>query len=220
MLSIRQTASPWARPGRAMLFVAVLLMMTAVRKPEARSIEAEGEAKKALEAFITAWNTGEDSNLRKTMHFPFISLFSARTTQIANQPEEFSAGFDRMREREKWLRSAFDFDSFAVIISSPDKVHCEIDFERYNTAGERYTRGRVMYIVTKRDGRWAIQMRTAGTRPDALNDTEREKVVDGARRALSKREPWEQRCPPAQEGLPPAAARRRPIPAQTSPERA
>ena len=142
-------------------------------KAEARSPDAEKGAKAALESFITAWNTGEDASLRKTMHVPFISLFGARAIQVADKPDDFSAGFDRMRRRESWSRSAFDFDSFEVFLSSDDKVHCAIDYERHNTDGERYARGRVMYVVTKREDRWGIQLRTQGGVAGTMSDAEK-----------------------------------------------
>jgi hypothetical protein len=165
-----------------LLGAATITMMIGIHT-EARATDAEEGAKAALESFITAWNTGEDASLRKTMHFPFVSLWGARAIQVADAPEDFSAGFVRMRQHESWSRSAFDFDSFEVFLSSADKVHCAIDYERYNTDGKRYAGGRVMYVVTKREDRWGVQMRTQGGVADPLSDAERDEAINGARRA-------------------------------------
>jgi hypothetical protein len=149
----------------------------------AQDLNAEAEAKNALDAFITAWNTGEDANLRKTMNFPFVTFGGAGAVRIAERPEDFSQGFDRMREREGWARSSFDFDSYSVVKSWADRVHCEIDFNRYKADGTRYGGGRVFYIVTNRNGRWGVQLRSGGSRSTPLGDAERAEVLNGGRQA-------------------------------------
>ena len=138
---------------------------------------AETAARRALETFITQWNTGDDANLRRAMHFPFATVPGGGALIVDARPEDFSAGFDEMRAREGWSRSSFDFDSFAVVNSSTDKVHASIGFSRHGAGGTAYRTSRVFYIVTRQDGRWAIQLRTPAAEPADLGGDERAEIV-------------------------------------------
>ena len=145
---------------------------------------AETAARQALEAFITQWNTADDANLRRAMHFPFATVPGGGALIVNDRPEDFAAGFDEMRAREGWSRSSFDFDSYTVLGSSPGKVHAAIGFSRYGADGAAYRTSRVYYIVTRRDDGWAIQLRAPAGEPEDLSADERAEIVAGARRAV------------------------------------
>lgn len=144
--------------------------------------EVEAQARGALQVFIDAWNMGDNVELRKAMNFPFVSLFGSRmiTAEVA---EDFSTDFEGMRQRNDWVRSAFDFDTFEVLASSAEKVHCAIDFRRYNSHGEAYTYGRVMYVVNRQDGHWGLRLRTAFVDPQ-LSEENRAEALEGARQTV------------------------------------
>ncbi len=154
------------------------------RDAETRDASAETAARAALENFITQWNTADDANLHLAMHFPFVTVPGGGALLVDARPEDFSAGFDDMRTREGWSRSSFDFDSLMVVRSSPDKVHAEIGFSRYGADGAAYRTSRVFYIVTRRDGRWGVQLRTPAAEPDDLGGAERVEIVSAARQAV------------------------------------
>jgi len=143
---------------------------------------AEAAAKESLEAFIAAWNMGDDVQLRKTMNFPFVTFGAGQAVRVAERAEDFTQGFEQMRQKG-WARSSFDFDSFTVYGSSAEKVHCEIGFSRYRADGTPYFTGRVMYVVTNQDGHWGPQLRTAGSPVTPLAGGQRAEVLDAARRA-------------------------------------
>ena len=104
---------------------------------------------------------------------------------VVNQTaDDFSAGFEPLRDTEGWSRSEFDFDSFTVVKSSPNKVHAKINFARYREDGTAYLRSRVFYIVTRRDNRWAIQLRTRAASPTAFEPDARIAIVRRARDAV------------------------------------
>ena len=173
--------------GTALVFVVAVsgsIGVAQVRTTQTTDATAEGAARETLEAFITEWNTAEDANVRQVLNFPFVSVLGADTPVIDPSPEDFSQGFDQLRDREGWSHSSFDFDSFTVVKSSPDKVHAEIDFSRYRADGTAYLNSRVFYILTKRDDHWGIQLRTrAGFRSD-LEERERAEIVTAARQAV------------------------------------
>ena len=89
-----------------------------------------------------------------------------------------------MRARDGWHRSSFDFDSYTVVKSSPEKVHAEIGFSRYRADGTRYLSSRVFYILMQRDGGWGVQLRTVAASPADLDADERAEIVSGARQAM------------------------------------
>ena len=155
-----------------------------VRDADARDAAAEAAAKQALDAFITEWNTADDANLRQALHFHFVSVPGGGALVIDSRPEDFSQGFDQMQAGEGWHRSSFDFDSYTVVKSSPDKVHAEIGFSRYRADGTRYLSSRVFYILTKRDDRWGVQLRTGAASPADLDTDERAEIVSRARQAV------------------------------------
>ncbi len=111
--------------------------------PEARDGSAERAARQAIRTFMTEWNAGDDARLRRVLHFPFVTVAGGGALVIDSRPEDFSQGFDQLRERDGWTRSSFDDDSYTAVRSSPDKVHAEIDFSRYGADGTPYLSSRV-----------------------------------------------------------------------------
>ena len=151
---------------------------------DAGDAAAEAAAKQALEVFITQWNTADNANLRTAMNFPFVTVLGGGALILKTRPEDFSEGFDQMRSREGWDRSSFDFDSYTVVKSSPDKVHAEIGFSRYRADGTAYRSSRVFYVLTKRDDHWGVQLRTSAASAADLGAEERAEIVSGARQAV------------------------------------
>lgn len=144
----------------------------------------EAEARRALDRFIERWNTGDDVQLREAMHFPFATVAGGGVVIVADEPGDFRAGFDRLREDEGWSRSTFDFDSFSVLRSSPEKVHLEISYSRLRADNTVYRQSRVFYIVTREDGRWAVKLRAPARPLQPLSDAERDEIVSEARGAI------------------------------------
>lgn len=118
--------------------------------------KAKRDARESLEAFFAAWNDADNEGLRNHLNYPHFTLFNSRMI-IAEQPEEFTVDFVGMRANERWNRSTLD--TFDVFAASDDKVHCEVVYSRYNTEGEKYRTGKVVYIVTNDDGHWGMQFR-------------------------------------------------------------
>ncbi len=146
------------------------------------STEAESGARKALETFMTEWNTGEDARVRTAMNFPFVTFGGGSSVVVSETAEDFSQGFDRLRERYGWDSSSFDYDSLKIFMSSADKVHLALDFNRYQADGELYFTGNVFYVITKKEDHWGIQMRSGGGGEEPSED--RAEILAGARAAV------------------------------------
>jgi hypothetical protein len=120
--------------------------------------DPEQAARAALDDFLIAWNAADIDAVRRTLNYPHITIGPAGQVIVAQTPDDFATDFVRMREREGWSRSSFD--SFTLIDASPDKVHCGIEFSRYRADGTCYSRGLVLYIVTKQGEHWGMQLRS------------------------------------------------------------
>lgn len=135
----------------------------------------EQAALSSLDEFINAWNTADNAELRKTLNYPFFTLFRPGELDIAEEAEQFTTDFDRMREQQNWARSTFDESK--VLAVADDQVHVETTYSRYNSEGEKYQTGQVFYIVTNHDGHWGMQFRSP--LPSREADAEAESAARG-----------------------------------------
>lgn len=147
-----------------------------------RNEEVKFTMRQFLERWMVVWNEGDDATLRTLMHFPFVTFGGGSYVIINKAPEDFSAGFDRMREQDGWASSSFDYNTLKIFMSSETKVHLSLDFNRYKEDGERYATANVFYIMSRKDGNWGIQLRTGGGEDADLED--RKKIVAEARTAV------------------------------------
>lgn len=143
---------------------------------------AADQAIAALNAFITAWNSGDNTQLRATLNYPHIT-HTPNGLVIANTPEEFANDFAQLRS-QGWARSTFD--DFKVRQSSANKVNVEVLYSRYNAAGEVYSRGYVYYVVTNQNEHWGMQYRAPGAMPAALISQAESQARQDAERAVQR----------------------------------
>jgi hypothetical protein len=117
---------------------------------------SEQEARAALERFFSAWNQADNTALRRTLNFPFVTVAGGRV-MIAETPEDFSTDFERMRDNEGWHHSTLD--EIEVTRASDAQAHCEVTYSRYKEDGTRYRTGSGLYVITLQDGHWGMQLR-------------------------------------------------------------
>ena len=120
--------------------------------------EPEMEAKLALQQFMQAWNSADNSLIQATVNYPHVTHAPVGLI-IANQAEEFVTDFEVLKG-QGWASSRFD--KIITRQSSAEKVNFEVEYSRLNTAGEVYSRGYVFYVVTLQDGHWGMQYRAPG----------------------------------------------------------
>ncbi|HIA48337.1 MAG TPA: hypothetical protein EYN96_10320 [Candidatus Hydrogenedentes bacterium] len=160
---------------RLINFLAWLLVVAITPFSHAASSEAEAAARRTLDSFMVAWNQADNVELRKAMNFPNVTLAGSRMI-IANEPEDFSTDFERMREQEGWAKSSFD--RITVTRSAPEKVHCNVVYSRRKADGSAYRTATVFYVITKKDDHWGMQFRGPGIVPsEPLSADQRQAVV-------------------------------------------
>jgi hypothetical protein len=118
-------------------------------------------ARAAMDGFMAAFNAEDAAAIRaRWFHFPHVRFHSGKVTVI-ERPEDYSSNlvWARSGESAGWGRSAWDL--VEVIDAGPDKVHFRVRFTRYRPDGSVVGSYRSLYIVTLKDGRWAIQARSS-----------------------------------------------------------
>jgi len=123
--------------------------------------ESEMEARNALERFLVAWNSANNSAVQQTVNYPHIT-HAPFGLIVADEPAQFVTDFDELKQ-QGWSRSSFD--KITARQASESKVNFEVEYSRRNAVGEVLSRGYVFYVVTEQDGHWGMQYRAPGTLP-------------------------------------------------------
>jgi hypothetical protein len=121
--------------------------------------EAERNARKAMDAFMTAFNSKDPHAWAATLNYPHVRFAS-------NQVRVYNTAGDFERENAEYPKRLAPWDhskweSMKLIQSGPDKVHFAVEFVRYDAAGKEIGRFPSLYIVTLKDGHWGVQGRSS-----------------------------------------------------------
>jgi hypothetical protein len=123
--------------------------------PDAASVAA---AMEVLDRFLAALNAHDEAGLLATMHFPHYRLAGVDMRVWERPDPSYFTGF-LARAGEGWHHTAWDFRR--VIVAGAAKVHLDVQFTRYRSDDTSIGSFRSLYIVTKRDGVWAIAARSS-----------------------------------------------------------
>jgi hypothetical protein len=94
----------------------------------------------------------------RTFHFPHYRLASGQMTVLER------AGQQTVEQLRSVLGPEWDHSAWGrlrIIHSSPDKVHVDALFIRYRKDGSIVGSFESLYVVTKEQGRWGIQLRSS-----------------------------------------------------------
>lgn len=120
---------------------------------------SEAKALATVDAFIDAFNRGDEKAWAATLNYPHVRIASGKVS-VWNTPEEYQGAFDfRALKQAAWDHSEFDYKK--VIQSSEDKVHVAVRFTRYRKDGSKIASYEAVYIVTNRDGHWGVHARSS-----------------------------------------------------------
>lgn len=139
---------------RRLILACVLALALRAADPE-----AERNARKAMDDFMTAFNSRDPKAWAATLNYPHVR-FASNQVRIYNSAEEFAReSVDYPKRLAPWDHSKWE--SMKVIQSGPDKVHFAVEFIRYDAAGKEIGRFPSLYIVTLKDGHWGVQARSS-----------------------------------------------------------
>jgi hypothetical protein len=114
-------------------------------------------ALEVLDRHFAALNAQDAEALADTLHFPHYRL-SRAGMRVWEGPETYLADF-HARAGEDWHHTAWGFRT--VVAEDPDKVHLDVQFSRYREDGSVLGTFRALWVVTRRDGRWAAELRSS-----------------------------------------------------------
>ena len=122
--------------------------------------EIVAAARAAMDGFMAAFNARDAEAIRTTwFHFPHVRFHSNQVTVMATPADYVNLVWESQTQSKGWGRSAWDY--VEVIDAGPEKVHFRVQFTRYRADGSVLGAYKSLYIVTLRDGRWAIQGRSS-----------------------------------------------------------
>ena len=117
-------------------------------------------ARAALDGFMEAFNAEDAEAIRsRWFHFPHVRFHSGTVTVMATPDDYHNLVWRRSGQSRDWASTAWDYQE--VIDAGAEKVHFRVQFTRYRADGSAIGAYRSLYIVTLREGRWAIQGRSS-----------------------------------------------------------
>jgi hypothetical protein len=127
-------------------------MMQATHPRDPRS---EEEARRVIEEYFPLFSRRDIKGLLRVVNFPHVRVTDARTVIIPSAKEWTG---DPTPLEDYWHHSALD--SLTFVQSDPHKAHALVVFSRFRADGQRYVSYATLWIVTKVDGHWGIQVRS------------------------------------------------------------
>ena len=142
------------------LLIGCSLVMLQSRRSAAQQDDAlataQREARHAMEEFYRVFNEADNEALQEFMNFPHV--FLSANGRVSISEERWTMNFDGMRERENWASSSLDSAKACLVMET--KVHFDIVFSRHHADGSTYRTVPGMWIVTKQDDHWGVQLRS------------------------------------------------------------
>jgi len=114
-------------------------------------------AKDVLELHIEALNARDEERLAATLHFPHFRLSGAEL-KTWKTPDCYFEDF-RERAGNTWARSVFN--KIRTLQASSDKVHFDVEVNRYDTEGQVIVTFRSLWVITLEQQRWAAKFRSS-----------------------------------------------------------
>ena len=121
--------------------------------------EAIAGAMGALDEFMFAFNARDPQAWAASLNFPHVR-FASGTVTVWESAEEFAdtRAFERLPatgwDHSHWLTRE-------ISLASPNKVHINTVFQRFNSDNEIIGTYQSLYIVTKVEGHWGTQSRSS-----------------------------------------------------------
>ncbi len=119
--------------------------------------EAAAAALHVLDSHFSALNARDPKALAATLHFPHYRL-SASDMTVWQTSDTYLDDF-YARAGDGWARSELLFRN--VVAASADKVHLDVAFTRFDSDDAPMGSFRSLWVITRRDGRWAAALRSS-----------------------------------------------------------
>ena len=120
-----------------------------------RNGASEAEARRVIEAYFPLFSKRDAKGLLAVVNFPHIRVTASGTVIIPSakewtgDPTPLESYYDHTR-----------LDSLTFVQSDAGKAHALVAFSRYKVDGTKYVSYPTLWIVTKVNGHWGIQVRS------------------------------------------------------------
>ena len=132
-------------------FVADLL----VEKPD----ETAAACMATLDRFMAALNAHDAAAMDAAMHFPHIRVAGGKITVYEKPGSNPMDLFDKLKKEDNWSHSAWN--ERRIVQRSDTKAHVALTYTRYRADGSTLGVYESLYILTLKEGRWGIQVRSS-----------------------------------------------------------
>jgi hypothetical protein len=121
--------------------------------------KSEVQARKAMDEFMKAFNSGDAQAWAATLNYPHVRLASNEVNVYNNAADFAKESVDYAKRLAPWHHSRWE--SMQAIQSGPDKVHFAVVFVRFDASGKEIGRFPSRYVVTLKKGHWGVQARSS-----------------------------------------------------------
>ena len=125
-----------------------------VKQP--RDTRSENEARKVIEAYFPLFSRHDAKGLLSVVNFPHIRVTDAGTLIIPSAREWTG---DPTPLEDYYDHS--ELESLTFVQSNSVKAHALVVFSRYKADGTKYISYPTLWIVTRVNGHWGIQIRSS-----------------------------------------------------------
>ena len=146
-----------------MIHAALLLLAAVLTTAQAanttpqqpRNKQTEDEARKVIQAYFPLFSKHDAKGLLSVVNFPHIRVTDAGTL-IVPTAKEWNGDPTSL---EPYYHHT-ELQSLTFVQSNAVKAHALVVFTRYNNDGQKYVSYPTLWIVTKVNGHWGIQLRS------------------------------------------------------------
>jgi hypothetical protein len=121
--------------------------------------EVQKACNEVLDRFMAALNAYDAAAMDRCMHFPHPRIAEGRLVVYDKPGTNPMDLFDRLKKSDNWARS--DWVKREVVQFNDSKAHVALSYTRFRADGSVIGVYESLYILTKMDGRWGIQMRSS-----------------------------------------------------------
>lgn len=111
------------------------------------------QARAAVEAFFTAFNSHDPQRLAAAIHIPHVRI-AGIDVEYWETLEDFLAGTEPGRQRT-WQETRFE--NLQVVQASANSANVTLRYSRYGAEGSELSEYEALFLVTQRDGEWKVQ---------------------------------------------------------------
>jgi hypothetical protein len=152
---------PALLPSRIILLMAVLCAVCVSHTgnrwaKQPRDQRSEDEARKVIAAFFPLFSKHDVKGQLRVVNFPHVRVTDAGTTIIPSAKEWTG---DPTPLEGYYHHS--ELESLTFVQSNSVKAHALVVFSRYKADGTKYVSYPTLWIVTKVNGHWGIQVRSS-----------------------------------------------------------